>query len=966
MERELETQKMEDWRSQVLSRYQNADPQTQAALDGLTELAAHICQTPVALIAFVERDRQWFKSSVGSDVREVPLDVGFVPLTVEQKSKLIIPDASVDPRYARNPAVFMPGIRAYAGIPLIAPEGCVLGALCAIDLVPRQFSLEQIQSLEMLARQVMMQLEQMLVLRKSQQTDRTKITPAINATVEQGVSELERQQSEAIRRESELKLRLILESFDLGELGLHLTKNTHYKRKSSKNDEIFGNSSLLTDWNYQIFLKYVHPDDRAFVEEQFQKTFTDYGDWGFQCRIVRGDGAIRWIWALGSVYHNLKVIPVRLLGIAIDITDRKKSEADLRESEWRFRQVVESKVFGVLFGDARGAIHYANEYILKLLGYTAAEILSGNVQWNRLTPPEFADRDAMAIAQLRKEGVCQPYEKAYVRKDGSRIPVLVTAAMLEQPFSQQQEAVAFILDLTELKRVQEERDRFFSLSIDMLAIANFDGYFIHLNPSWEKTLGWTETELMETPFIEFVHPEDKERTLKEVKKLSQGEDTIQFENRYLTKDGSYRWLAWNSATVIEHKIVYAVARDITERKAVEEAREQLLISEQNAREAAEQANRIKDEFLAVVSHELRTPLNPILGWSKLLQQGRLNPTRTAEAIATIERNAKLQVQLIDDLLDISRILRGKLSLEVDLVPLDTVIAAASDTVRLAAEAKSIEMQVSYPESSLAVSGDAGRLQQVVWNLLSNAVKFTPNGGRIEISLSQIGEYDEKSLPCAQIKVKDTGKGIHPEFLPYVFEHFRQEDAATTRRFGGLGLGLAIVKQIVELHGGNVKVESEGEGLGATFTIQIPLADKSANVSISPSSEISANNLNGIVILVIDDESDTRQLMTFVLEEANATVISVASGKEALAAIALSVPDLVISDIGMSEMDGYMLMREIRQLPLSQGGSLKAIALTAYAGESDRSLAMAAGFQRHLPKPIDPDLLIATVIDLAKP
>jgi signal transduction histidine kinase len=379
--------------------------------------------------------------------------------------------------------------------------------------------------------------------------------------------------------------------------------------------------------------------------------------------------------------------------------------------------------------------------------------------------------------------------------------------------------------------------------------------------------------------------------------------------------------------------------------------QQQLTQLQVARATAEHANRIKDEFLAVLSHELRTPMNPILGWAKLLRGGKLNDTKTTLAIETIERNAQIQVQLIDDLLDISRILQGKLHLSATPVDLGTVSRAAIETVRLAAEAKAIAIESRLPSLDLVVHGDAGRLQQVIWNLLSNAVKFTPKGGQVELELSQVGLN-------GQIQVKDNGKGIKPEFLPYVFEHFRQEDGATTRKFGGLGLGLAIARQIVELHGGQIRVESSGEDQGATFMVQIPLASQSAP-NLAPESSPLAQDLSGLKILVVDDEPDSREFVAFVLADAGAIVTRAASGSEALQQIEQSIFDLIVSDIGMPDMDGYQLMQRVR----AQGQQAPAIALTAYAGEADREQTLQAGFQRHLSKPIEPEGLVRAIVAL---
>ncbi|MBF2000090.1 MAG: response regulator [Synechococcales cyanobacterium M58_A2018_015] len=387
---------------------------------------------------------------------------------------------------------------------------------------------------------------------------------------------------------------------------------------------------------------------------------------------------------------------------------------------------------------------------------------------------------------------------------------------------------------------------------------------------------------------------------------------------------------------------------------------------------AQEANRIKDEFLAVLSHELRSPLNPILGWTRLLQTRQFDAATTARALQTIERNAKLQTQLIEDLLDISRILRGKMALTIVPVDLASIIEAAVDTVQLAADAKGIEICKQLDPVG-QVAGDAARLQQVTWNLLSNAIKFTANGGRIGIQLEQVESPEaipassNSSPPYAQVTVSDTGKGIRPEFLPHVFEYFRQEDGKTTRQFGGLGLGLAIVRYLIELHGGTVWAESPGEGRGATFRFRLPILPEAGPVAMTTNAaeqdSEAAHQLNGVRILVVDDETDMRELMTVVLHQQGATVHTAASAAEALEALAVFQPDLLISDIGMPVMDGYRLMQQIRCRPPHQQGRIPAIALTAYAAETDQQQAQRAGFQKHIAKPVDPRDLIAAILGL---
>ncbi len=417
-----------------------------------------------------------------------------------------------------------------------------------------------------------------------------------------------------------------------------------------------------------------------------------------------------------------------------------------------------------------------------------------------------------------------------------------------------------------------------------------------------------------------------------------------------------------------NKKIDELAKEIRQRQRAEEERAQLLVQEQKARAEAENLNRLKDEFLSTVSHELRTPLNAILGWSQILRTNRVDEATMNRALETIERNARSQAQLIDDLLDISRIITGKIRLNVQTVELLSVIEAAIDTVRPAADAKNIRLQSVLDPAAGPVLGDSERLQQIVWNLLSNAIKFTPKRGRVQVCLQRINSHVE-------IVVTDTGQGISAEFLPYVFERFRQADSSITRSFGGLGLGLAIVRQLVELHGGTVHAESPGEGQGATFTVKLPLmaigpkaiepervhpaAGGSVPFDCSP-------RLDGLRILIVDDDADIRALLIYTLEVCGAEVMAAASADEAISVLtASSTPmDILISDIGMPDEDGYALLRRVRALEPENGGRIPAIALTAYARTQDRRAALLAGFQSHVAKPVEPAELIAVIANLA--
>ena len=402
--------------------------------------------------------------------------------------------------------------------------------------------------------------------------------------------------------------------------------------------------------------------------------------------------------------------------------------------------------------------------------------------------------------------------------------------------------------------------------------------------------------------------------------------------------------------------------EIAERKQAEEERGQLLLSERAARAEAEHANRTKDEFLATLSHELRTPLSAILGWSHLVRSGNLDEPQMSRAIETIERNARAQSQLIDDLLDVSRIITGKLQIEPEPVDLCSVIQTAIDSVRPAFEAKAIQFETDMESGACSVSGDANRLQQIFWNLFSNAIKFTPQGGQVRVGVRRRG-------PRVNISVSDSGIGISAEFLPYIFDRFRQADGSTTRVHGGLGLGLSIVKHLVQLHQGSVEVESEGIDKGATFIVSFPraaapssrAADNTAEPK--PKHEVPAslsNSLAGLRILVVDDEPDTWELLAAILTGCGSEVKCCESAAEAIKAVRNWKPDLLVSDIGMPNEDGYSLIRKLRQSKSTHTREIPAIALTAYATNDDRERALAAGFQLHVAKPVDPEELVRSV------
>jgi PAS domain S-box-containing protein len=495
---------------------------------------------------------------------------------------------------------------------------------------------------------------------------------------------------------------------------------------------------------------------------------------------------------------------------------------------------------------------------------------------------------------------------------------------------------------------------------------------VQWSPELEAIFGLAPGEFPETEeaFFEFVHLEDRESLGQAVSEAIANRTDYEVDFRYATRDGKPGWMigrgrAFYDADGKPYRLA-GLGWDITERKRAEVERERLIERERAARTEAEEANRIKDEFLATLSHELRTPLTAMLGWLTILRSQRLDKETTEQAIETIERNAKAQAKLIEELVDVSRIVGGKLILEMRPVGLLQVIEAAVEVVRPAASAKGVQLEITSDPSVGLILGDLTRLQQIIWNLLSNAVKFTARDGSVHVSMRRAGS-------SAEVIVQDTGMGISPDFLPYVFERFRQAESPMTRSHRGLGLGLAIVRHLTELHGGTVSAESPGQGRGATFTVRIPLAAMPSDETASHLFDESAVKeegatrlaLAGVRVLVVEDEPDARELLSLILKGSGATVEAVESAQEALASLQIFKPDVLLSDIGLPIESGHELIRKVRLLP-SEASRIPAVALTAFATEEDRQLALAAGFQVHLTKPVEPSVLVETIERVVMP
>jgi PAS domain S-box-containing protein len=645
----------------------------------------------------------------------------------------------------------------------------------------------------------------------------------------------------AARRDAETateQLRIALEAGGMGTW--EFTLGTGRVKWSAGLEAIHGYPPGGFPGTFDAFRSEIHPEDRERVLAAIREAVERQRDHYVEYRIVRTDGGVRWVEGRGQLFLDGGGNPERMVGICLDVTDR-------RQSAERFRMAVEAAPAAMFLVDKTGTIVLVNAMTEKLFGYSRTEIVGQPI--DRCVPTRARGRHAEHrrefYAEVRQRPMGAGRDLHAVRKDGTEIPVEIGLSPIE------------------------------------------------------------------------------------------------------TAEGVF---------------VLAAVTDISERKQAEDARTQLLAREQAARADIERAGRLKDEFLALLSHELRTPLNAILGYTHLLSTGALPPERQVHALEAIQRNAQAQARLIESLLDLSRIIAGKLELDVTPLDLLEVIDAAVDVIRPDAAAKEITLHTTVPSREIRFAGDGTRLQQIFWNLLTNAVKFTPRGGQITI---QVTEQDSE----VGIRVTDTGQGIAADFLPHVFDRFRQGDIPSGRVRAGLGLGLAVVREIVEAHGGNVVAQSAGEGRGSTFVVTLPRIATAPGAPGRPAgarAEGPAGFLPGVEILIVDDDGDVRDLLSVLMESRGAGVRSVASARDALTAMEARLPHVLLADIGMPDEDGYSLVRRLRARELETGRRpLAAIAVTAYAAPSDRDKALAAGFDWHVVKPIDPDALVGEIARFVK-
>ena len=656
----------------------------------------------------------------------------------------------------------------------------------------------------------------------------------------------------------------------------------------------------------------------------------------------------------------------------------REAEQELREREAWLKTVMSSIGDAVITTDLEGRVTLINPVAQEMVGWTEAEAEGRPLmEVFRIINDQTRQPSENPIVKVLREGPSAglAIHTLLVAGDGRETPVEDSAAPIKDEHGNVIGVVLTFRDITERKRDEAGMAQMSAIvesSDDAIISKDLNGIITSWNKGAEKLFGYTAAEVIGKPVTVLIPPGRMDEEPYIIERIRRGETVDHYETVRRRKDGSEIDISLTVSPIRDKsgKVIGAskIARDIGDRKRIEIEREELLRRESAARAEAEKASRLKDEFLATVSHELRAPLNSILGWASMLSEDRLDKEKSARAFEVIYRNAQAQNQLIGDLMEVSRIITGKLRLDVKMVELISIINAAMDIVRPAAEAKQIKLVSSLDPAAGPVSGDADRLQQIVWNLLSNAVKFTPKGGQVAVSLERKGSH-------ITITVSDTGEGIEPEFLPFVFDRFRQFEGDARRAHGGLGLGLAIARHLVEMHGGTVSAASPGKGRGATFTVKLPLAAPREEASeggrdtLAGASEISRDGalgpdiLRDLRVLLVDDEQDARDLLSQMLTDYGAEVKTCASAAEALRTLDEWRPDALVSDIGMPREDGYDLLRKIRAREPERGGRIPALALTAYARAEDARRALAVGYQMHIPKPVEPALLAAAVASL---
>ena len=965
----------------ILESYGILDTPTEQEFDELCKFAAQLCGTPMAAINFLDAQRQWFKSEVGLGTREQSLERAVCQHTVQERSLMVVPDLLLDPRFASNlPKGGGAPLRFYAGAVIRSREGVALGTVCVFDHQPHQLGELQTDALQTLARQVSTLLDLRRQAHDARQLAATRGEVNVHLT---GAAPLR----ETLQRCTQTVVDYLQGAFariwtlDKAEATLVLQASAGcYTHLDGPHGRVpvgeFKIGRIARDQQPLLTNDVRHDPNIGDPEWARRENMVAFA--GYPLLIEgRTVGVLAVFWRRVVSATLLEDLAPIAQSIA-QFIERKTAEAALAQTAEQRRLALDSAQLGWWHYDLVNDRIYWDERFKAVFGVRDEELGYERVL-SLLHPDDREKVDAAIKAAIRPDNPA-PYSIEYRvgQDDGSTHWVQARGKAHFVGEGDARRAVTLVgtvMDISQAKAAQEAlraneekyRSLFESIDTGFCVIEMIwddqgdatDYRFVEMNPAFVAHTGLQDVV---GKTIRQVHPGFEQAFIDRYVRVARTGEAIRFE------EGSEAMGRWFEAYAFvlrpENRDQIAVLfSDISERRRSEQAL-------QAAKNEAERNSRMKDEFLATLSHELRTPLNAILGWSQVLRADHADPDDLAQGLATIERNARAQTQIIEDLLDMSRIISGKVRLDVQRIDLAPALEAAIETMRPTADAKGIRLQTVLDPIARPVSGDPNRLQQVFWNLLSNAIKFTPKGGRVQVLLERVNSHLE-------VSVIDSGEGIAADFLPHVFDRFRQADASTTRQHGGLGLGLAIVKQLVELHGGSVRVKSGGRDQGTTFVVSLPLTVLHAEPAPpeterrhpqagASSAPLPSQNLNlgGVKVVVVDDEVDARALDKRVLEDRGAVVRAAGSAEEVLRLFGEEKPDVLVSDIAMPGEDGYSLIRRVRALRAEGGGNVPAVALTAYARAEDRMKAILAGFQMHVTKPVEPAELLTMVASLA--
>ncbi|MBD2028043.1 GAF domain-containing protein [Leptolyngbya sp. FACHB-711] len=1082
-------------RLEALRRYNILDTPPEAAFDRITSLAAQVFDVPIALVSLIDESRGWFKSSYGFKLQEVQRDDTICSLALLSNQILVIPDTRQDDRLVCNPFVQSePGLRFYAGAPLITHDGFNLGTLCLLDTKPREPLTEKQETMLLdLAATVMDELELHLAVRKVAQIDAAllEVTQGVSAVVGDAffsalvqhlaktlgfdyayIGLVSGKQQETIRTIAACAKEQLIDNFEYLLEGTPCWEVLQQRKlccHSHSVQTLFPDAPLLEPLGIESYIAVPFfdaagvplgllsvMDGKPIANVQLAESLLTIFSLRITSELERQQIETVRQETQQDLEHLVEQRTIELSQtneqLQREITERQQAQLALEKEREVLRVLLDTVQAGIVACNAEGVLTLFNQAAREFHGLPEEPLPPDQwaVRYNLYRPDgkTLLPRNEIPLFRAVQGETIHNAEMVIAPKGGTARTLLASGQVIIDRQGKKQGAVVVMHDITDRKQQEAERAQLLRQQVQeqtarleaeadqrKAAFLSEVSTVLASSLDYQQTLpqvanlitpffaDWCAIDLLQDNSVQRVavahrdpakvklgwqiHQQfptqmDVPHGVAKVLRTGKLEMAAEIPDAALAAAAQnaehlqiLRELGLKSCIIMpliaRGQILGAVsfitaesdrryqeadlvlAEDIAHRVAIAIDNANLYEAERTARSTAEAANRVKDEFLAILSHELRTPLNPIMGWTKLLRSGKLDAAKTAHALETIERNAQLQIQLIEDLLDVSRILQGKLSLKIAAVDLESMIQSALETVRLTAEEKSIQLDTKFDLAIGEVLGDAIRLQQVVWNLLTNAIKFTPRGGRVEVKLLFIADgslslkdksqtTDEEQIGYAQIEVQDTGKGISPDFLPHVFEYFRQADSSTTRNFNGLGLGLAIVRNLVELHGGTISINSPGEDQGTTSTVRLPLRSRASSKTKPethlPPLALDSQPLQGVQILVVDDEPDSRALAVSILEEAGAIPTAAGDAIEALAILAHSKPDVLVSDIGMPNMDGYTLLKKIRQMLPAQ--MIPAIAITAYAAEIDQQQAIRAGFQQYMTKPIEPEEFVRAI------